>query len=230
LAATSVSVVIPVFNGEGCLAEAIESALVQDHPDVEVIVVDDGSTDQTAAVVRSYEGVRYLRQENAGAGAARNAGVAAARGTYVAFSDADDVLLPHRLSAQAQVLDDDPAIGCVLGRHLFVVPHGEDPPPWLARDTRFGDLGGVEAGAAMIRTGLVRRVPWDSRYALGEGIEWLTHLRREGVRVEVLDVPVYERRWRGDNLSADRDGLRSEVLSVLKLRIDEQRAQAPNDG
>jgi glycosyltransferase involved in cell wall biosynthesis len=90
-----VSVVTPVYNGEAFLRETLESIFAQDYEPFEVIVVDDGSTDGSAAIARSYPAARYIRQHNQGPAAARNAGIAAARGEFLAFVDADDVALPH---------------------------------------------------------------------------------------------------------------------------------------
>jgi glycosyltransferase involved in cell wall biosynthesis len=101
----SVSVVIPAFNAQDYIARAIRSVLVQTCPPDEIIVVDDGSTDRTGEVVRQIgEAVRYIRQTNAGAGAARNRGVAEARGDWIGFLDADDEWLPDKLEKQLAVL------------------------------------------------------------------------------------------------------------------------------
>ena len=96
-----VSVVIPCFNQARFLGAAIASALAQTHTPVEVVVVDDGSTDDTAAVTARFPGVRYVRQENAGLSAARNTGLGKSRGAYLAFLDADDVLLPRAAESPA---------------------------------------------------------------------------------------------------------------------------------
>ncbi len=93
------SVIIPAFNAGSLLAEAVASVAAFLHDDVEVIVVDDGSTDGSAEVVATMRGVVALRQENQGPGAARNTGLAAARGEHVAFLDADDAWLPGRVDA-----------------------------------------------------------------------------------------------------------------------------------
>ena len=107
-----VSLIIATFNHARFLGAAIDSALAQTLGAVDVIVVDDGSTDDTPAVLARYAGrVRVLRQPNRGLAAARNAGLAAARGTYVAFLDADDVMAPTKLAAQLEVLERSPTIG-----------------------------------------------------------------------------------------------------------------------
>jgi glycosyltransferase involved in cell wall biosynthesis len=108
----TVSLIIPTYNYARCLHEAIESALAQTHPRVEIIVVDDGSTDDTPTVLAKYHGrITGLRQTNRGLAAARNTGLRVAGGDYVAFLDADDVMASNKLAEQAAVLDSDPKIG-----------------------------------------------------------------------------------------------------------------------
>lgn len=109
-----VSVVMPAYNAERFVAEAIESVLAQTHQDLELIVVDDGSTDRTAAVVASFGArVRCVRQQNARQAAARNRGVREATGDYLAFIDADDLWRPEKLAKQLRVLEADPSLGFV---------------------------------------------------------------------------------------------------------------------
>jgi glycosyltransferase involved in cell wall biosynthesis len=101
----SVSVIIPAHNAEGCLRTAVDSAWAQQWAPREVIVINDGSTDATAAVARSYgDRIVYLEQENLGQGAARNAGLAIAQGAYIAFLDADDYWKPEFLVACVEFL------------------------------------------------------------------------------------------------------------------------------
>ena len=108
----SVSLIIATFNHARFLPVAIDSALAQTLGGVEVIVVDDGSTDDTPAVLSRYaQRVRVIRQANRGLAAARNAGLAVARGTYVSFLDADDVAMPTKLAEQAALLEASPTVG-----------------------------------------------------------------------------------------------------------------------
>jgi GT2 family glycosyltransferase len=108
------SVVIAVYNGEKTLNRAIDSVLAQTLPPLEVIVVDDGSTDETYRIAASYgPPVRVLRQENRGVSAARNAGVQAAQGEWVAFLDADDYYYPHRLALAAELIRNHPEVDFV---------------------------------------------------------------------------------------------------------------------
>jgi len=109
-----VSVVIPVYNGERYLGEAIDSVLRHSFAGSEIIVVDDGSTDRTADVATAYgSAVRYFRQHQSGSGAARNRGIEVARGSLFAFLDADDVWTPNKLAIQKSAFDADPELELV---------------------------------------------------------------------------------------------------------------------
>ena len=112
----TISVVIPTYNCSRYIKQALLSALAQTHADIEVRVVDDGSTDDTAQVVHSCVDHRlhYLRQTRAGRSAARNAGIDASKGAYVAFLDADDWWSPNKLRRQLDVFERNPALGGVL--------------------------------------------------------------------------------------------------------------------
>src|SRR4051812_50064999 len=105
---------MPVFNGEPFIAEAIESVLAQSRPASELIVVDDGSTDGSAAVAARFPEVKLIRTENRGPAAARNTGVAESIGEVITFLDADDVMKPERLERQAAALDEDPSVSLAL--------------------------------------------------------------------------------------------------------------------
>lgn len=104
----TVSVIIPAYNAARYLAETLTSALGQTLADIEVIVVDDGSKDNTAEVAQSFPAVRYVRQQNAGVSAARNTGAANARGEFLAFLDSDDIWHPDKLRQQVEALRQHP--------------------------------------------------------------------------------------------------------------------------
>ena len=111
-----VSIIIPVFNDESHVADAIESALAQTYSDVEVVVVDDGSTDATPGILKRYEGkIVLVTQENQGAGGSRNTGIRASSGEYLSFLDSDDLFMPAKSEIQAELLDKHPEVGLVYG-------------------------------------------------------------------------------------------------------------------
>jgi len=120
-----VSIIIPTYNRSKLLRVAIESALAQTYPNVEIIVVDDGSTDDTAAVVAQYAGrVTYLKQANQDVAAARNTGIRAASGEYLTFLDDDDLIMPTKIERQVQVMASQPKVGLVHCRFYYADEDG----------------------------------------------------------------------------------------------------------
>jgi len=113
---TNVSVIIPVYNGEFYLAEALESVLSQSFPPSEIVVVDDGSTDCSPATAKRYDSeIRYLYQKNMGTAVARNRGIKEARGNFFAFLDQDDVWEPQKLEMQVNAFQNDSGLDIVFG-------------------------------------------------------------------------------------------------------------------
>ncbi|WP_143438568.1 glycosyltransferase family A protein, partial [Hydrocoleum sp. CS-953] len=129
-----VSVIIPVYNCDRYISQAIESILAQTYQSYEIIVIDDGSTDNTRLALQPYiEKIRYVYQENQGVSAARNHGIDLARGELIAFLDADDFFLPDKLTAQVGVFDAQPNLGIVHSGWRRVNQQGEtikDETPW----------------------------------------------------------------------------------------------------
>ncbi len=129
MTAPLVSVVIPTYNRADLLPQALESVFSQTYGRVEVLVVDDGSTDTTASVLDSYgQRLRWFRQANAGPSAARNRGIAEAQGTYVAFLDSDDLWLPTKLEQQVAVFREHPGTGMVGGGCRYIDAAGHPLP------------------------------------------------------------------------------------------------------
>jgi glycosyltransferase involved in cell wall biosynthesis len=124
-AAPLVSVIIPCYNSARYLAETIESALAQTYPRIEVIVIDDGSTDETPRIARFYP-VTYIYQANCGVSAARNRGIFRSQGKYVLFLDHDDRLLPEAVATGVRLLEEHPECAVAVGEHRYIGADGRE--------------------------------------------------------------------------------------------------------
>ncbi len=216
-----VSVIVPVYNSERFLAEALDSIARQSAPPAEIVVVDDGSTDESAAIAARYPSVRLVRQANAGVSAARNAGLAAATGERLAFLDADDLFLPGKLAAQALALDAHPEWDGVFGhvRHFLASPELADqfvcPPPQpgyffgtlLARRELFARVGGLDPSVVM-----------------GELAEWVARATDGGAQFGVLPEIVLERRVHGANFTLQRDRRTQYARAVHAVMVRRRAA------
>ncbi len=119
MTAPLISVIIPTYNSAPYLSEALESVFAQTHTCLEVLVIDDGSTDNTAAVMADYtDRTVYIRQVQSGPSRARNRGIAKAKGAYIAFLDADDIWLPAKLEKQLRAFQQDPEASLVYSRSV----------------------------------------------------------------------------------------------------------------
>ncbi len=190
-----VSVIIPVFNGERYVADAVASVLAQRHHALEVIVVDDGSTDASAEVVQRVADTRcrLVQQPSNGAASARNRGVAESTGTLLAFLDADDVWTPDKLERQVRALAAEPEIDMVFGHY---VTFGRDCDPDDARP-------GYSLGTMLVRRESFLRVgPLSTAWRVGEFIDWYARAEEAGLRHVMLTDVLLRRRAHGDNLTA----------------------------
>jgi len=217
-----VSVVIPVFNGERFLREAVQSVLDQKYSPVEIIIVDDGSTDGTANVARSFaEAVRYLHQPNQGPAAARNRGIEQAQGSLIACADADDLWPPGKLELQLPYLIRDPAIEIVIGR-IQQVLLGQ------AQAEEFGEPAfSVNLGSAVIRKTVFERVGlFDESMRYSEDVDWFMRAREGGAAIMTIDAVTLFYRQHEENMTRGKSTSELNVLKALKRSLDRRRQNA----
>jgi glycosyltransferase involved in cell wall biosynthesis len=222
-----VSAVIPCYNQAQFLAAAIESVLAQTYPRIELFVVDDGSSDHTAEVARQFAAVHYLRQENRGVSAARNAGLKASCGDYIVFLDADDRLLPDAISAHLQCFAAHPEAGFVVGDIDQIDEDGTyvDSPRWpLLYGDCYEQLLKVNHVANTIAVMFKRSVferagAFDESHAAGEDYELLLRVARHFPTAHHRTLVAQYRRY---HTSMSRRGL---VMLLGMRRVT--RAQLP---
>ena len=224
----AVAAVIPAFDAEPYLAEAIESVLAQTSPPSEVLVVDDGSRDRTAAIATRYEDrdVRLFRQQNCGAGAARNRGVALTSAPLLAFLDADDLWPCDHLERLLAVLANDLALDGAIGDvECF-------PSPDMAETDRarlavpIGTQPGWLPGALLLRRGAWERVaPFNESLANGgEFIDWVARARAAGIALQRLEVLVLRRRVHAASMTVRaREALGRSYLDVARAMLARTR-------
>ena len=219
-----VSVVIPVYNGERYLAEAIRSVLAQAHRPLEVLVVDDGSTDGSARVAGVFAPVLYTYQANAGQAAARNRGVELARGELLAFLDADDVWLPDKLARQMAALAADPALDMVFGHAEQFVEGGGLPDGPRAMPAHL-------PSALLIRRHQFNRVGgYRTHWRIAEVVDWYARALEAGLKSVTLDQVVYRRRIHGGNVTLRQQGPQDAYLAVIRAALARRRDTSGQKG
>jgi glycosyltransferase involved in cell wall biosynthesis len=225
-----ISCIVPVFNGERYLGEALDSVLAQGYRPLEIIVADDGSTDGTAATVAAYgDQVRYLRQPNKGPAAARNFGLEAARGEFIAFLDQDDLWHPEKLTRQFGRFETQPELDAsVTHVRLFwdAALRLEEEQFRGHRITR--DLPGYITGTLLARRTLFEAVGlFDTDLRYGDAMGWFLRAAEHGATVELLsDVLLYHRMHRTNLSRREAVSSRGEFLHILKASLDRKRRRA----
>ncbi len=217
MTAPLVSVIMPVYNAEPFVAHALESVLAQDYEPVEVLAVNDGSTDRSGEIARSYPGIRYFEHENRGASPSRNFALSQAAGEFVAFVDADDWVPPQKLSVQVGYLLEHLHVAATLGRQEWITP-----PPDAARDKVWGDLDGIPLLSMVIRRSVLVEMG-GFQHEVGGDMDLMIRMRAAGHEFTVLPQLVLRRRYHGGNLFAGQ-GLAPLPLEALKAKLDRERA------
>jgi glycosyltransferase involved in cell wall biosynthesis len=226
-----ISVIIPVYNGERFIAEAVDSVLRQRHRPLEIILVDDGSTDSTAQVIREMiaktdEKMIAIHQPNKGPAAARNRGLEAARGDLIAFLDADDLWTAGMLDGQLQRLIDDCSLQLVVGCTQRV--RASDRPESRSRLEILGPQWmSFTLGSALFRRSAFNAVGrFDESLRFGEDVDWFFRARELGVSIGISNEVTRLYRIHENNMTADTHSSDRHFLAALKKSLDRRRVQS----
>jgi len=223
-----VSVMIGAYNAAPYLGEAIQSVLEQDYAPVELIVVDDGSTDGTADVAGRFRQVKLIRQENGGNGAARNRAVENASGQLFAFLDADDRFTPGKLSLQKALLDADPELDMVFGHvREFLSPELDEDTRAKLRPPAPNPMPWTAPNLMLIRRESFERVgPFTTAVRVGVTVDWFARAAEAGLRYSIPPDVVLERRIHTQNNGLRERASRSQYLEVIRQAMERRRLAA----
>jgi len=234
MTANLVSCIIPTFNGERFVGEAIESILGQTYTPFEIICVDDGSTDGTQAIVRGFgDRVQYVHQENAGPATARNRGARSARGEFLAFLDSDDTWVPDKLRIQVAHLRNNPDHGfCVVHVQNFWEAELAEEQAKFKDHARSNPIPGYVTQALLVRTGAFEKIgPFNTELKHTDAAEWFTRAKSCGVVGSLLDDVLVMRRLHKDNRSRQFAGRsRNEFLDMAIAALKKKRNEVRSTG
>jgi glycosyltransferase involved in cell wall biosynthesis len=221
-----VSVIIPVYNGARYLRAALESVFAQTYRSFEVIVVDDGSVDDSGNIAQSFPDVLYVRQENQGVAAARNKGIEVARGEYFAFLDQDDLWTPEKLKLQIGHLLSHPDLDYTLTYLQFFLEPGATLPAWFRKELlSLVHPGWVLGTLIMRRTAFEKVGNFATSYSAANDSDWFFRAKAAGIPMAVVPELLLRKRIHGANDSARSKEILSELLKVVKTSLDRQRSQ-----
>jgi glycosyltransferase involved in cell wall biosynthesis len=218
-----ISVIIPVYNGESFVADAIQSVLAQTYRHVEIIVVDDGSTDGSAAVVQQFHSVQYIFQENAGISAARNRGIKQARGDFFAFLDADDIWVEEKLALQTNAIIENANLHLVFG-------HVQQFYGQYLSDKSLATMelapGYIPSTMLVKRDAFFRVGLFETIWKMGEFASWYLRSLELGLQNLMLpDLVAWRRIHDSNNGIQQRESIR-DYVHIVKASLDRRRAAA----
>lgn len=226
-----ISVIIPVYNGEKYIAEAISSVLNQSYKPFEVIIIDDGSDDKTADIVAGFLGsLRYIYQENAGIAAARNLGVAKSEGEYIAFLDADDYWVADKLSLQTAALAKDNSLEAAFGMvQQFYSPETDETfRQSVVCPTE--PSKGPHPGTLLIRKDTFLRVGYFStNFKTGEFIDWYARAGEKGLRIVSVPEVLMYRRIHHTNYGLTHKAEKEDYAKIVRDMLLRRKGRKQND-
>ena len=219
-----VSVVIPAFNATRFIRDALASIVRQEYGPLEILVVDDGSSDGTAEVARSFGATIVIEQPNRGPAAARNRGIAAAQGGLIAFLDTDDLWPDGKLALQVQRLTQNPSLDVVLGQIRYEALD-DRTLDGIRFDEPEGVLTNVNLGAGLFRRSVFDRVgSFDESLRFSEDQDWFLRAREAGVGIAVLAEVTLLYRLHAGNMTRGKSARELALARVLKRSLDRRRS------
>lgn len=229
-----ISVIMPVYNGEKYLSQAIDSILSQSYETFELIIIDDGSTDKTSDIIGSYKDgrIRVIRGGHNGVSAARNRAIGSAKGQYIAFQDADDISHGDRLKKQIEFMESNKDIAMVGTNYVVIDSAGQEinkthifthPDDLALALVCFNDFG---QGTVMIRAEIAKSLKYNESISLGEDYDLWTRVSR---KYKIANLAEYLYFWRFHSDSAWISNQEPMKKSVYTIRDREFNHYLSND-
>ena len=221
-----VSVIIPVYNGGRFLRAALESVFAQTYRPIEVIVVDDGSVDDSGVIAQSFPEVNYIHQTNQGVAVARNNGIEAARGEFFAFLDQDDLWTNEKLQLQVDYFLSHPEVGYTLTQQKYFLEPGTTMPPWFRQELFDSVHTGWVLGTLLVRRRTFEQIgKFATGYSAANDSDWFFRAKAAEIPMEVLPDLLLLKRIHEANDSGRAKEILSELRRVVKSSLDRQRVQ-----
>jgi glycosyltransferase involved in cell wall biosynthesis len=223
-----VSVIIPSFNAERYVSEAIDSVLRQTYAPFEVLVIDDGSTDGTPAVAATFgSAIRFDRQPHKGLSATLNRGIQLAQGELIAFLDNDDVWVLDKLQKQMDVLLAQPKIDMVFGYSQYFASPDLDEA--AARRLLIPDkpqAAYLKSAMLLRRQSLLMVGLFDTTLRMGDFVDWYARAMDAGLKAHLLPDVVFYRRVHGHNMTILDRASQTDYVRIAKAALDRRRSNA----
>ncbi|WP_345371223.1 glycosyltransferase family A protein [Algivirga pacifica] len=225
----SISVIIPAFNADKYLYEAIQSIKKQTSPIGEIILVDDGSTDTTATIIHSqFPEVVYVKQENTGPAAARNKGLQIAKGPLIAFLDADDQWLPSKTALQLNAFQEDPSLEIVSGMTTYQFMPESMYRKELYRSAEKKTFHILLSSVIVKKSVFEKTGLLDETLQLSEDQDWFMKVRELGIKTHIIDEVVLQYRIHEKGITANKGTKSLGILQALKKSLDRRRETGKN--
>lgn len=219
-----VSVVIPLYNGESYILETIESIRNQTYDNIEIIIVDDGSTDRSSFLIEGKVS-KYIRQENRGVASARNRGIDAATGEYLAFIDADDKWDLRKLEVQIGFMEAHPEISYTFTNHVrYLTVELDEFPEWMREEGKNKELAGYIPSSLVVRKADFEKIGYfNEDFRNGEDTEWFLRARDFGFQMTVIPENLLMKRVHSNNLTSNTMAVKLNLIKAFELSIKRRK-------
>jgi len=222
--APKISVIIPVYNGEKYILDALKSVEVQRYSNLEVIIVDDGSTDRSVDLVKTQSiPVKIIQQSNAGPAAARNTGLGHATGDYIAFLDADDIYPENKFKVQLEYFKNFPETKVVAGRIQYIFLEGSESK-LIHFESEEQTMVHVHLGSMLTHHSVFDVIGrFDSKLRFSEDIELWFRLREFEINYVVLPDITLQYRLHDSNMTRGLQGIERDFMRALRMSLARRR-------